>query len=160
MNFNRRVVTSQDLQSGQVMRSVSLNPSLKAAAQDDNTKELLRKLVLVLGEGFALHVVAACSDKHRLAQVLERVDVACDLFSREFEGNADIDLQLTMAVLVIKTLYPFNVKKIQSRAIEVRKFLRDFTGWDSEFRQHVEYCLITEKHLENRATVYLFSYAA
>jgi hypothetical protein len=105
-------------------------------------------------------VLAACSNRDHLYQVLERAWVTVELFMQEFEEDQTTDLQVTMAVVVIKSLFPFNVKKIQSRSLEVRRFLRDFEGWPLEFRQYLEELLIVDRQLDNRATIYMFTYAA
>lgn len=160
MNFTRRLVTQADAQSMQANRVLLVNPSLKAAAVDANTRERLRLLVTVLGEAFAAHVIAACTSKDHRYQVLERAAVTLELFMQEFEEDQTTDLQVTMAVVVLKSLFPFNVKKIQSRQLEVRRFLRDFEGWPLEFRQYLEELLIVDRQLDNRATIYMFTYAA
>lgn len=160
MKFMRRLVTQADAQSMQANRVLSVNPSLKAAAVDEFTRTRLRLLVTVLGEEFAAYVLAACSNRDHLYQVLERAWVTVELFMQEFEEDQTTDLQVTMAVVVIKRLFPFNVKKIQSRSLEVRRFLRDFEGWPLEFRQYLEELLIVDRQLDNRTTIYMFTYAA
>lgn len=160
MNFTRRIVLVPDLVSSEAYRSVATHPSLKVAAVDAFTREHLQALTVLLGSNFALHVVVACSDKHRLSQVLGRVEVVLSLFKREFEEDPTIDLQLTVAVEVIKCLYPFNAKKIQSRLIEIRKFLRDFTDWPTDFKVLLEETLVTDNHLNNRFSIHLFTYRA
>lgn len=160
MKFVRRLVTQADARSTQANRVLSVNPSLKAAAVDEATRDRLRLLVTVLGEEFAVYVVAASTNRDQLYQVLERTKVVVDLFMQEFEEDQTTDLQATMAVVVIKTLFPFNVKKIQSRSLEVRRFLRDFQGWSPDFNRYLEELLIADRQLDNRATIYIFSYAA
>lgn len=159
MKFVRRLVTQKDAQSTQGNRTIVNNPKLKAAAKDDFFRDRLRLVVTVLGEEFATYVLANCSSPEHLRQMLERAWVTLELFLQEFEEDQTTDLQVTMAVVVIKSLFPFNVKKIQSRSLAVRRFFRDFEGWPLEFRQYLEELLIVDKHLDNRSTFHVFNYA-
>jgi len=160
MKFTRRMLTQADAQSSQANRVLTLNPTLKAAVVDEYTKERLRLLVAVLGEDFALHTAVACSNKDHLYQVLERTGLVVELFMQEFEEDTTTDLQVTMAVVVLKSLFPFNAKKMQSRTIDVRRFLRDFAGWPLDFKQYLEELLVVDRHIDNRASIFMFTYAA
>lgn len=156
MKFTRRTLTQADAQSTQANRVLTLNPTLKAAASTEYTKDRLRLLVLVLGEEFALYTVAACTNKDHLYQVLERAGVVVELFMQEFEEDPVTDLQLSMAVVILKSLFPFNAKQMQTRVINIRRFLRDFEGWPLDFKKYMEELLIVDRHIDNRATIHLF----
>lgn len=160
VNFTRRMVHTRDLNSSEAYRSVATNPKLNVLAVNQFNRKYLEALVVLLGDKFASHVFLTCTDKTRLSLLFGQVDNILGLFDHEFEEDATIDLQLTIMIEIIKILYPFNAKKIQSRTIEIRKFLRDFTGWTDQFKLELEEQLFVEKHLDNRFAIHLFSYRA
>lgn len=158
MKFSRRLITQRDVTSVQTPRVLLTHPIYKGMSLE--LKESVRLLTIVLGEEFAIHLIEKVADRMRLSLVLGSIDVSVDLFKREYEEDESIDLQTTMAVVALKSLFPFNAKKLQSRVIEVRRFLRDFEGWSLEYRKYLEELLVTDRHLDNRGSIYLFGWTA
>lgn len=152
MKFHRRKITLNEPYSTFDKTKVP-EPLLGLA---DNIKSLS----VVLGEEFLNYILLNCKTPQHSKKLLNDVKVVNDLFHCEYEEDLDVDIQTTMAIVVIKALFPFNAKKMQSRTIDIKRFFRDFDGWPVDFKTRLEELLLVDKHLDNRNSVYLFNYTA
>lgn len=152
MTFKRRKLTHFD--THRTSHLVAVPEYIEAS------KESVKFISNVLGKDFCDCVINGIFPEALVKQALASADLAVSLLDDEYEEDLEIDLQATMAVVLLKVLFPFNPRKQQSRLIDLRRFLRDYTGWPEDFKLYLAELLITDRHLDKRGSVYSFNYPA